>query len=112
MDKAMTRFFNLLSIWLIVDAYAREPQLSPPPSAPTQKVVRARDLGIPFDGTSGELRRASAATSGESIPPDRKTPTGTSLTSCAATLERTAASTSSLTSPGSLITGDRSRNVR
>ena len=55
MDKAMTRFFILLSIWLIVDAYAREPQLSPPPSAPTQKVVRARDLGIPFDGTPGEL---------------------------------------------------------
>jgi len=50
----MSRFFLVLSVCLIVDAHAREPQLSPPPSS-TQKVVRARDLGIPFDGTPGQL---------------------------------------------------------
>ncbi|MEO5717864.1 MAG: P1 family peptidase [Chthoniobacterales bacterium] len=31
---------------------AREPQTSPPPAT---KVVRARDLGVPFDGTPGKL---------------------------------------------------------
>ncbi len=32
-------------------AIAREPQTSPPPT----EVVRARDLGVPFDGTPGKL---------------------------------------------------------
>jgi D-aminopeptidase len=32
--------------------HAREPQTSPPPA---QQVVRARELGIPFDGTPGTL---------------------------------------------------------
>jgi L-aminopeptidase/D-esterase-like protein len=55
MDEAMTRLLLLILVWVGVDAYAREPQLSPPPSASTQKAVRARDLGIPFDGTPGAL---------------------------------------------------------
>ena len=33
-------------------AIAREPQTSPPPAT---KVVRARDLGVPFNGTPGKL---------------------------------------------------------
>ncbi|HET9856412.1 MAG TPA: P1 family peptidase [Chthoniobacterales bacterium] len=43
----------LLSLFLDVDA--REPQQSPPPGSTTTKVVRARDLGVPFDGTPGQL---------------------------------------------------------
>ena len=31
---------------------AREPQTSPPPA---QQTIRARALGVPFDGTPGEL---------------------------------------------------------
>ena len=34
---------------LVIDVHAREP-ISPPPKT---KAVRARDLGIPFDGTPG-----------------------------------------------------------
>ncbi len=36
---------------LVAAALAREPQTSPPPT----QVVRARDLGVPFDGTPGKL---------------------------------------------------------
>jgi hypothetical protein len=35
------------------DAIAREPQTSPPPTA--QQAIRARALGIPFDGAPGAL---------------------------------------------------------
>src|SRR6476619_5593776 len=44
-----SRFRLLLSLLLVLDASAREPI-----PAPT-KTVRARDLGIPFDGTSGKF---------------------------------------------------------
>jgi len=52
---------------LVIDAAAREPQKSPPASPPVgrtrpvarstieNKVVRARDLGIPFEGTPGKF---------------------------------------------------------
>jgi len=44
----------LLSLWLDVDA--REPQQSPPKSGvKTHVSVRARDLGVPFDGTPGQF---------------------------------------------------------
>ncbi len=47
------RKLSLVSVLLlsIAGALAREPQTSPPPT----QVVRARDLGVPFDGTSGKL---------------------------------------------------------
>jgi L-aminopeptidase/D-esterase-like protein len=43
-------FLLLLVIVFVNDAHAREP-IPPPPT----KVVRARDLGIPFEGTPGKL---------------------------------------------------------
>src|SRR5215470_3253835 len=39
---------------LVLHASAREPVKSPLPTPPT-KVVRARDLGVPFEGTPGKL---------------------------------------------------------
>src|SRR6266446_5175957 len=50
---------GLLSLFLAVlllalDSSAREPIKSPPPTTQT-KIVRARDLGIPFEGTPGKL---------------------------------------------------------
>src|SRR5690348_10901990 len=61
MDKEMKPLFLLLSIFLCVSAHAREPQPAthsgtlPPRSTSTQKVVRARDLGVPFEGIAGPL---------------------------------------------------------
>src|SRR5437588_388157 len=56
------RFSFLLLLLLLHDATAREPQRpsrtgATPPARSTsaQKVVRARDLGIPFDGSPGPL---------------------------------------------------------
>src|ERR1051326_788886 len=43
----------LLMFMLAVDSSAREPIKSPPPTQ--LKIVRARDLGIPFEGTPGNL---------------------------------------------------------
>ena len=41
---------------LVIDAAAREPQKSPPARSTLENaVVRARDLGIPFDGTPGKF---------------------------------------------------------
>jgi len=50
---------GLLSLFLVVlllalDSSAREPIKSPPPTTQA-KIVRARDLGIPFEGTPGKL---------------------------------------------------------
>jgi len=47
-----TRIAASLLFLFISPLYAREPQTSPPPTAP---VIRARALGIPFDGTAGPL---------------------------------------------------------
>src|ERR1043166_7689645 len=44
----------LLFLLLVLDVSAREPQKSPPKSLET-KVVRARDLGVSFDGMPGKL---------------------------------------------------------
>lgn len=43
-------FLLLLALVLVIDASAREPIAAPP-----QQQVRARDLGVPFDGTPGPL---------------------------------------------------------
>ena len=41
---------------LMLDLHGREPQQSPPAKSTSQKkIVRARDLGVPFDGTPGPL---------------------------------------------------------
>src|SRR5919201_1614562 len=47
----------LLLLCVVLDCSAREPIKSPPPvKAPTEtKQIRARDLGVPFDGTPGKL---------------------------------------------------------
>ena len=54
--RAMNRAFrSVLLVWsalLLVHAQAREPQTSPPAKTPQ---VRARALGIPFEGTPGPL---------------------------------------------------------
>ena len=42
---------SVLLFTMAAAAIAREPQTSPPPT----QVVRARDLGVPFDGTPGKL---------------------------------------------------------
>jgi len=46
----------MLLLLLLLDGGAREPQKSPPATSTTaQKIARARDLGIPFDGPPGPL---------------------------------------------------------
>src|SRR6266508_139078 len=51
------RFARLLLLLVIVlDASAREPQKSPPATTTTEgEQTRARDLGIPFEGTPGKF---------------------------------------------------------
>src|SRR2546421_132007 len=48
-DILRSPFRFLLSLLLVLDALAREPIPAPP------KIERARDLGIPFDGTPGKF---------------------------------------------------------
>lgn len=50
--KSSTSFLLLL---LILNVAARQPQPLPARSTTAQKQVRARDLGVPFDGTPGPL---------------------------------------------------------
>ena len=46
---------GLLVLLLVRHADARKPQQLPARSTSTKQVVRARDLGVPFDGTPGPL---------------------------------------------------------
>jgi L-aminopeptidase/D-esterase-like protein len=66
LDKEMKRRFSfllLLLLLLLLDVEAREPQQSPPARSTTaKKVVRARDLGIPFEGTPGPLNAITDVT--------------------------------------------------
>lgn len=58
MDKEMKRallLLLLLVLLLFCDAPARQPQQLPARSTTSQKIVRARDLGVPFEGTPGPL---------------------------------------------------------
>src|ERR1043166_1683064 len=50
-------FALVLALMVVLDSSAREPIKSPPPITQLAevKVVRARDLGVPFDGTPGKL---------------------------------------------------------
>jgi len=52
MDKEI-KAIVLFLFALVIAASAREPIKSPPPTQ--SKIVRARDLGIPFEGTPGKL---------------------------------------------------------
>ena len=58
MDKEVKLIvFLLLLLAVVTHVAARKPIKSPPPvkQLPEVKVVRARDLGVPFDGTPGKL---------------------------------------------------------
>src|SRR5438105_9738143 len=57
MDKEMKHQLSFVfMLVLALNCYAREPQQSPPATSTSQKkIVRARDLGLPFDGTPGPL---------------------------------------------------------
>jgi L-aminopeptidase/D-esterase-like protein len=53
-----TRSASILSLLLLLsfDSHAREPQKSPPAGSTTKNAtVRARDIGIPFEGTPGKF---------------------------------------------------------
>src|SRR5438128_1080682 len=47
--------WGLLLLLLLLDASAREPIPAPPKVEAQAKTVRARDLGIAFDGTPGKF---------------------------------------------------------
>src|ERR1043166_5599642 len=56
MKLSSSSFVLVLVLVIVIDSVAREPVKSPPPrSTIANKIVRARDLGIPFDGTPGQL---------------------------------------------------------
>src|SRR5438874_12221160 len=58
MDAHRSSGFMLVLVLMIgLDSFAREPIISPPPvkQLGEVKAVRARDLGVPFDGTPGRL---------------------------------------------------------
>ena len=48
-------FVIVLMLMLVIESHARQHQPLPPKSISTQKTVRARDLGVPFEGTPGQL---------------------------------------------------------
>ena len=48
------KILTALAIVFAVEMLAREP-ISPPPKIANEKQIRARDLGIPFDGTPGKF---------------------------------------------------------
>ncbi len=54
MDSQRSGFVLVLMLLLVLESSAREPIKSPPPTNQT-KIIRARDLGIPFEGTPGKL---------------------------------------------------------
>src|SRR6266705_3108621 len=55
MKRSTSSFLLLLLLLLLLDLDAREPRQSSPARSTTTKVIRARDLGVPFDGTPGQL---------------------------------------------------------
>ncbi len=55
-SKSFARLALLLVLVIVLDSPAREPQKSPPPRPIIiSETVRARDLGIPFEGTPGKF---------------------------------------------------------
>src|SRR2546421_7618113 len=60
-----TSLFLLLLV-LLLDVDAREPQTSPPVRSTSEKeFVRARDVGVPFDGRPGPLNAITDVAGGE-----------------------------------------------
>src|SRR5438128_7760532 len=60
MSRILPSHFRLLLILILIlllmlDASAREPIPAPPPKGAQRETVRARDLGISFDGTPGKF---------------------------------------------------------
>ncbi|HLW36314.1 MAG TPA: P1 family peptidase [Chthoniobacterales bacterium] len=55
MDETMNKLLIFIFLFVCVKSYAREPQQSPPRVIAERKAVRARDLGVPFEGTPGAL---------------------------------------------------------
>lgn len=55
MDQAINKLFVVLFLFLLPNASAREPQQAPPRVVTEKKIVRARDVGVPFDGSPGPL---------------------------------------------------------
>src|SRR5207249_7823331 len=57
MDKEMKHQLSFVfMLVLALNCYARDPQQSPPArSTVANNIVRARDLGVPFDGAPGQL---------------------------------------------------------
>jgi D-aminopeptidase len=56
MNRSTSSLSLMFLLLLLLDVRAREPQKSPPTTSTTAaKTVRARDLGIPFEGTPGRL---------------------------------------------------------
>lgn len=51
----MNKIALLLAIFFSFVAYGREPQQLPPGAVTEKKIVRARDVGVPFEGTPGPL---------------------------------------------------------
>src|SRR5712664_4999298 len=52
--RSIPRLIYVLLLISALDCFAREPIKSPPPTI-LAKIVRARDLGVPFGGTPGNL---------------------------------------------------------
>src|SRR5437773_4897651 len=52
--RPMARLTFVLLLVIVLDSFAREPIKSPPPLI-QEKIIRARDLGIPFEGTPGKF---------------------------------------------------------
>ena len=55
-SKVFARLGLLFVLVIVLDVEAREPHKSPPPTPVIiSKAIRARDLGIPFEGTPGKF---------------------------------------------------------
>jgi L-aminopeptidase/D-esterase-like protein len=52
----------MLMLLLVLELHGRPPQKAPPTRPPPAKLVRGRDLGIPFDGTPGNLNAITDVT--------------------------------------------------
>src|SRR5438477_2727375 len=57
--KAKPRRLIAFALFFLSSVFAREPQTAPPPA---QRSIRARALGLPFDGTPGTLNAITDVT--------------------------------------------------
>src|SRR5438094_9127737 len=62
--RPMARLTFVLLLVIVLDSFAREPIKSPPPLIQA-KIIRARDLGIPFEGTPGKCNAITDVSGGE-----------------------------------------------